>query len=210
MQIDGAVRDPSLFPLRQKLGEPCLDVTLAPGDGLRIRAFWFHHVEALDPGVSVSLNAFSGSGVASLAAECLRAPLPATLSERGIDTQVRVGRLSVLWEGIVSALADQNFTDLLWKSRFRPLGDQKAAAMPSRKLMDDFDFRCAGADPLGTDATMEGLLRLRAALPEEDAGVMGIVLGHLLEAWIVRMFGDSNTVGPVIRALAARQPSLES
>mmetsp|Transcript_46987 Transcript_46987/g.54882 ORF Transcript_46987/g.54882 Transcript_46987/m.54882 type:complete len:136 (+) Transcript_46987:265-672(+) len=35
----------NVFPLQRCLGTPCLDVVLHPGDGVRMPAFWFHHVE---------------------------------------------------------------------------------------------------------------------------------------------------------------------
>mmetsp|Transcript_5960 Transcript_5960/g.9286 ORF Transcript_5960/g.9286 Transcript_5960/m.9286 type:complete len:401 (-) Transcript_5960:243-1445(-) len=60
-QVDFDDPDLKLLPLFETLGDPYMKVTLKPGDALYIPPFWFHHVEALTP--SVSINVFSESSV---------------------------------------------------------------------------------------------------------------------------------------------------
>eukprot|EP00466_Bigelowiella_natans_P006195 jgi/Bigna1/44465/e_gw1.96.36.1 len=55
-QVDFDDPDLKLLPLFETLGDPYMKVTLKPGDALYIPPFWFHHVEALTP--SVSINVF--------------------------------------------------------------------------------------------------------------------------------------------------------
>ena len=60
-----------------------LDVILEPGEALFIPAFWFHHVEALSP--SVSVNVFSENSMKLAAQDILMRPPPDALMRVAAD-----------------------------------------------------------------------------------------------------------------------------
>lgn len=60
-----------------------LDVILEPGEALFIPAFWFHHVEALSP--SVSVNVFSENAMKLAAQDILMRPPPDALMRVAAD-----------------------------------------------------------------------------------------------------------------------------
>eukprot|EP00941_MAST-03F_sp_MAST-3F-sp1_P002131 g2131.t1 len=72
--------------------EPMMDVVLAPGDSLIIPAFFFHHVEALEGGVSV--NVFSESSAKLSAQAILAAPLPQVITDKNHDIALTIAILS--------------------------------------------------------------------------------------------------------------------
>ena len=168
-QLD--VDDPAAggYALGAGLDAPALDVVLEPGDAVAIPAFWFHHCEALD--LSCSLNAFFPSRTAALAAEVLAAPRP-----DGADLRTELG---------------PDLARRVYASRYAPLaaayGALDAGPPPPPP---------PGAPP---DAARRARDAAVAALAARDAGVVDVVLAHLLEAWAMGLAGDAARVGDLLR-----------
>ncbi|KAK3245030.1 hypothetical protein CYMTET_45383 [Cymbomonas tetramitiformis] len=180
--------DAERFPFHRRLRTPWC-ATLHEGDALYIPAFWFHHVEAVTP--CVSLNVFSESRLKMAAARALMIPPP-----------IAPGRLE---DGSTIALFLAALCDILPKigvepavaldevviSRFKPLmslqGPQQAD-IPFQHT-DSVERRHQDYTRHTQDLVEAFQAMDNEVEGEHGPGVKDIVVAHLLEMWALRTFG---------------------
>mmetsp|Transcript_9614 Transcript_9614/g.19928 ORF Transcript_9614/g.19928 Transcript_9614/m.19928 type:complete len:433 (-) Transcript_9614:6-1304(-) len=213
-QVDFDRPDASLFPRFANLPPP-LKFVLRPGDALYIPPFWFHHVRALTP--SISLNVFSESRIKLAAADAFQVPLPRYLME--MDPAYRAAAIQLFVRALAPRLGldpTALLADLL-ESRYKPLfgaghtvyGRRDPAALA--QLRDAMRVPAASGAarvaelPAEVRREVEGCVgraaegaaahlgRMQSACRAGEAahaqGLVETVAAHLVELWAVQLLG---------------------
>ncbi|KNC83231.1 hypothetical protein, variant [Sphaeroforma arctica JP610] len=197
-------------------------VILNPGDAVYIPSFWFHHVEALT--TSVSVNCFSESILKFYAASIFNHKIDKLAAVR---THKNVKRKKELVVDFVAQLIAglglrKDFVQQLYHSRYSPL-DISAAATKSESFCQRsqkepvfagielnkrvLSQECNDAWNLELAPLYTIFDKIRGPDKQADkdtsysSGVVEIVASHLVEFWVVRLFGSKNA-GPVLRQLS--------
>jgi len=206
-QVDFDAPDLKLFPLFKTLGDPYMKVTLKPGDALYIPPFWFHHVEALTP--SISINVFSESNVRLAAAAIFNQDVSVKSSWNYLE---KFSYIHVLLHCILSSLGyiPQKFLQDLYQSRYRPLfktgrsvhGNRESLTTKSTGAMASLQDVCEKllfnpsvlneARDIGMEVnskfeTMKNVIL--ESQSEHKSGLQDIVAAHLVELVLVQNIG---------------------
>ena len=216
-QADVEAPDLSRHPNAAALPPP-QRVHLCPGDALFVPAFWFHHVRALSP--SISLNVFSESPIKRAAAAALAAPpplhdaWPAPLNRRALEHLLRA-TFTKIGDGLGEAPpAPAAFVAEMLAARFAPLAAEedapadapqpqgrrrRAPPVPSwddlEPALDAHAEECASAFARLRDAARRRAAATdvvdAAAADEYAAGVAQLTAAHLVELLALRAFGPA-------------------
>ena len=212
-QVDVEAPDLSRHPNAVALPPP-QRVHLCPGDALFVPAFWFHHVRALSP--SISLNVFSESPIKRAAAAALAAPpplhdaWPAPLNRRALEHLLRT-TFAKIGAGLGSEAppAPAAFVAEMLAARFAPLAAEEDAPAdapqpqgrrrraPPVPSWDDLEpaLEAHAAECASAFARLRDAARRRATGDEDAAayaaGVAQLTAAHLVELLALRAFGPA-------------------